>query len=101
VNFLRPWFMEIAARALVDKDPVFTQIRHLSDPAARAMALQHTAFFSFAENFDFDRSTVPPDGLPWQGTRHPIFLDAWPVRSAPAEGKFTTVMQWDSYPTRE
>jgi hypothetical protein len=101
VNPLHPWFINIPARAFIDKDPVFTQIRHLSDPAAITLAQQHTTFFSFAENFGSDRSVIPMDGLAWQGTRHPIFLDAWPATPAPAEGNFTTVMQWDSYPALE
>jgi hypothetical protein len=101
VNPLRPWLMSIPARALVDTDPVFTQIRHLTDPGARALALQHTSFFSFAENIGGSRCTVPDDGLPWQPTRQPIVLDAWPVTPGQADGKFTTVMQWDSYAARE
>ena len=98
VNPLRPWLMEIPARALIDEDPAFTQIKHLTDPAARDLALQHTAFLSFAENIGNGRSAIPDDGLPWQATRQPIVLDAWPVTPAPPHGKFTTVMQWDSYP---
>jgi hypothetical protein len=30
-----------------------------------------------------------------------VVLDAWPVTPAPAGGRYTTVMQWDSYPARE
>lgn len=101
VNPLRPWLMEIPARAFIDKDPVFTQIRHLTDSFALNRAKQHTAFFSFGENIDSDRSTIPKDGLPWQATRHPIFLDAWSVTPGHKQGKFTTVMLWDSYPARE
>jgi hypothetical protein len=97
VNPLRPWLLPIPARALVDKDPAFTQIRHLTDPGARDRALQHTAFFSFGENIGRAGCAVPDDGLPWRSTRHPIFLDAWPVTPAPADGRFTTIMQWDSY----
>ena len=33
-------------------------------------------------------------GLP---TRQPIVLDCWPVTAGPKGGKFTTVMQWESY----
>lgn len=100
VNPLRPWLMEIPARVLVDEDPAFTQIRHLMDPAARSRALQHTAFLSFGENIG-GRSSVPDDGLPWRATRQPVVLDAMPVTPGPAQGKFTTVMQWESYPARE
>lgn len=101
VNPLRPWFMQIPTRAFVDGDPVFIQLRHLSDPAARNLAKQHTAFLSMAENIGLNRSSIPNDGLPWQATRQPIVLDAWPVTPTPPQGKFTTVMQWESYPARE
>ncbi|MHB1562125.1 MAG: glycosyltransferase, partial [Isosphaeraceae bacterium] len=46
-------------------------------------------------------SDVPDDGFPWQATRQPIVLDAWPVTPGPAGGKYTTVMNWSSYPPRE
>ena len=101
VNPLRPWLMEMPARALVDTDPVFTQIRHLTDQPARSLASQHTAFFSLGANISHSRCIIPQDGLPWQATRHPVFLPAWPVTPEVREGKFTTVMQWDSYPPRE
>jgi hypothetical protein len=88
VNPLRPWLAEVPRRALVDTDPVFTQLRHLYDAGARAGAALHTHF-------------VPDDGFPWRPTRQPIVLDAWPVTPGRPEGRFTTVMQWDSYPARE
>ena len=85
---------------LVDTDPVFTQVRHLTDPASRATALQHTAFFSFGENIRSDAGRIPDDQLDWLPTRQPVVLDAWPVTPGPRNGKFTTVMQWDSYQPR-
>ncbi|MGH2413764.1 MAG: hypothetical protein ACRDEA_08750 [Microcystaceae cyanobacterium] len=102
LNPLRPWWLEVPARALIEGDSVFTQIRHLSDPAAREHACQHTAFFSCAENIGLPQCSVPNDGLPWQVTRVPIVLDAWPVTPVTHSlSKFTTVMQWESYPARE
>ena len=41
VNPLRPWFEEASRKALVDEDPVFTQVRHLNDPAAAEYARKH------------------------------------------------------------
>jgi len=101
VNPIRPWFGDIPIRALIDTDPAFTQIRHLEDPSARQLALKHNVFFSFAENWGTEDCVVPDDGFPWQTTRQPIVLQAWPVVPAPKDGKFTTVMQWDSYKVRE
>jgi len=99
VNPLRPWLAHVPHRVFIDTDPAFTQIRHLTDPAAHALALAHTAFFTFAENIA--ESTVPDDGIAWQPTRQPIVLDAWPVTPGPPGGRFTTVMQWDSYRARD
>ncbi|MBD1810653.1 hypothetical protein NDA07_13965 [Microcoleus vaginatus DQ-U2] len=101
VNPLRPWLMTIPYRALVDTDPVFTQLRHLYDPVANKQALAHTSFFSFGENINAPWCLIPQDGLPWQPTRQPVVLDAWAVTPGSVQGKFTTVMQWDSYRARE
>ena len=94
-NPLRDWVSNIPVRVYVDTDPVFTQLRHVSDPTRLERAKQHTAFFSFGGNFARADHLIPDDGLPWQPTRQPVVLDAWPVLSAPDTGAFTTVMQWD------
>ena len=101
VNPLRSWAESIPLRVLVDTDPLFTQVRHLTDPAARNRASQHNTFFTFGENIPAGLSTVPDDGFVWQATRQPIALDHWPVTQGPVAGKFTSVMQWDSYPAIE
>jgi hypothetical protein len=97
INPLQPWFSEIPVRALIDTDPVFTQANHLANPEARALALEHNVFLSFAENILSPTCTVPKDGFNWIPTRQPIALDWWPVTPAPKDGKFTTVMLWNSY----
>ena len=101
VNPLRPWLIKIPARAFVDTDPVFTQVRHLTKPGARYLALQHTSFFTFGENIGLQGSTIPNDGFPWQPTRQPVVLDVWPVTPGRPQGSFTTILQWDSYPAAE
>jgi hypothetical protein len=101
VNPMRPWFLDAPIRVLIDVDPVFNQIRYLSNPAAKELALRHNVFLSFAENIGTKRCIVPDDGLPWKGTHQPIVLEAWPVTPGHPDGKFTTVMKWDSYPAQE
>ena len=54
-------------------------------------------FFSFGENVARQCCAIPNDGLPWQPTRHPIFMDYWPVSPGQPKGQLTTVMLWDSY----
>lgn len=101
VNRLLPFLQEIPVRILIDTDPAFTQIRHLTNENARSRASQHNSFFTFGETIETGQSTVPNDGFHWQATRQPIFLDAWPLRDGPKYGAFTTVMQWESYPPVE
>ena len=97
VNPLRDWFDRIPMRVLIDTDPAFLQIRHLQDKNARQMAARHTAFLSFGGNVG-GAASLPDDGFTWLPTRQPIVLRSWPVVAGPSRGKFTTVMQWESYP---
>lgn len=97
INPLRPWFIQIPHRVLVDTDPVFTQIRHLADSKARVQANRHTCFFSFGENVSGVDGQIPDDGFAWRATRQPIVLEAWPRTLPVPQGSYTTVMQWDSY----
>jgi len=99
-NVLRPWLHAAPVRALIDTDPVFTQLRHLCDADRRARALQHNAFFTFGENICRD-TAIPDDGLPWRPTRQPVVLDKWRATPGPSTKPFTTVMQWESYPSIE
>ena len=96
-NPLRAWTERIDTRVFIDTDPGFTQATHLSDAGLRARAAQHTAFFTFAENIA-TTATLPDDGFPWWPTRQPVVMDLWAAHPAPADGAFTTVMLWDSYP---
>jgi hypothetical protein len=98
VNPLRPWVEGAAHRVLVDKDPVFTQISNAGDAAAAARTAEHTAFFTFAANVGRAGTGMPDDGVAWQPTRHPIWLEGWPSMPRPRNAAFTTVMQWESYP---
>lgn len=101
VNPVRPWLEHVPVRALIDTDPAFSQIRHLTDSSAHSRAAKHNAFFSFAESIATGESSIPDDGFAWQSTRQPIGLDLWPATDGPSSGSLTTVMQWESYPSIE
>ena len=101
VTQLRNGLDQVAKRALIDTDPAFTQICNLTDPAADELSRSHNCFFSFGENVGQSSCSIPDDGIPWQPTRQPIVLDAWPVTPPPVDGPFSTVMQWQSYPARQ
>ena len=101
VNPLREWWAAIPCRVLIDTDPAFTQIRHLTNEKDFAVAKQHTAFFSFGENIGKPGCTIPVDGLNWKPTRQPVVMDVWKEAETEGDGKWTTVMQWDSYKVQQ
>jgi hypothetical protein len=100
-NPIRNWLEDIPLKILVDTDPVFSQIRNLNDPKRMALAQRHNAFFTFGENFGTDSCTIPGDGFSWEPTRQPVVMNAWPFLPGQSDGKFTTVMQWESYASQE
>lgn len=97
INPLRDWWSKIPNRILIDTDPVFTQIRHLTNRHDNEIAQHHTAFFSFGENFGKGGCTIPDDGFAWQPTRQPLLVNAWKITMSDVNAKWTTVLQWDSY----
>jgi hypothetical protein len=100
-NQLRDWFERVPVRAFIDVDPGFTQIRNLTDPEFRRRCEAHTMFFSIGENIGKACSLVPADGFAWYRTRLPVSLDSWPCTAGPRDGRYTTVMQWESLPVHE
>jgi len=101
VNPMRPWFEQVPVRALVDTDPVFTQVKNLTDPVKRADTDRHNVWFTFGESIGQPSYSVPDDGIAWRPTRQPIHLPSWPAQLAPANRIYTTVMQWESYRAAE
>jgi hypothetical protein len=101
VNPLRPWTRQTPVRAYIDEDPCFNQIRILQDPKAKARAAEHTVFFSFGENIAAGTARIPDVGVQWYATRQPVVLDVLAATPGNPDGKFTTVMQWQSYRSLE
>jgi len=97
-----PWLLGVPVRALIDTDPAFTQ----NPPPDRSRSPRHGrsphGFFSFGENLGTGRASVPDDGFPWQPTRQPVVLDAWPVTPAPpGRACSPRSCSGDSYTARE
>lgn len=101
VNPLREYLQDIPTRAYVDTDPVFTQIRHLTDANCFREANMHNRFFSFGENFGTATCSIPDDHFAWQPTRQPLVPDLWEMTPGNKNNAWSTVMQWDSYKAME
>jgi hypothetical protein len=81
-------------RALVDTDPVFTQIG--SHGCGGPFSNYHV-LFTFGENVHRAGCDMPTAGVRWLPTRQPVVTDLWPVRPGDATTAFTTVMNWSAY----
>jgi hypothetical protein len=85
-------------RALVDTDPVFTQIGGHGMGGALD---QYHALFTYGENVHRPGCDMPTAGRRWLPTRQPVVLDLWPVREGEPNAPLTTVMNWSAYGGRE
>jgi hypothetical protein len=97
-NPLREWLQTVPRRSMIDGDPGFTQVRNLVDPMFRRRCEAYTAFFTIGANIGKPHCTIPADGFPWETTRPPISLAAWPCVPVPLNARYTTVMQWETFP---
>jgi hypothetical protein len=90
INWI-PEVEECRRRALVDTDPVFTQIgvQGLGGPFER----YHT-LFTYGENVQKPGCDMPTGGAKWHPTRQPVVLDLWPVEAGDPTAPFTTVSSW-------
>ena len=100
-NPIRDWMQHVPIRALIDTDPLFTQIRNLQDPTRNTLTLSHNKLFSFGENIHLSNCNIPDDGFHWLPTRQPIVLDLWENFYSIKEERFTSIMQWKSYASLE
>lgn len=90
------WIPELAdcrRRALIDTDPVFTQIG--AHGMGRSFHDYHT-LFTYGENVHQPNCDMPVAGAKWLPTRQPVVLDLWPVGTGDPAAPFTTVMSWST-----
>lgn len=81
-------------RALVDTDPVFTQI------GAHGFGGPFSAYhvrFTYGENVHRAACDMPTRGVSWLPTRQPVVLDLWPWEPGNPAAAITTVMNWTAY----
>ena len=107
--WLREPTAAIPMKLFLDGDPMFTQISLATDPGSEyaARVASHERHFSFGMNVGNLGCDVPTAGLNWRPTVQPVSLDWWSKTLMPpgaghiADGAWTTVMNWASYPPKE
>jgi glycosyltransferase involved in cell wall biosynthesis len=95
VNPLRENYMRCRVKAVIDTDPVFTQVKIERDPATSAYYKAHDACFTFGHNLPARKTSVPLSGIDWKPTLPPVLLEEWMPLASPGRG-YTTIGSWDA-----
>ncbi|HAA05499.1 MAG TPA: hypothetical protein DCZ69_02330 [Syntrophobacteraceae bacterium] len=95
VNPLRENYTRCRLKAVIDTDPVFTQVKIDQDPATRSYYQAHDVCFTFGHNLVSKPTTIPLAGIDWKPTVPPILLDQWMPLDSPGQG-YTTIGTWDA-----
>ncbi|HUP48543.1 MAG TPA: hypothetical protein VNA04_07115 [Thermoanaerobaculia bacterium] len=104
---MRDEYASIPVRALIDSDPMFTQIQcetaisfTAGESNLRALLQSHTHHLTYGESQGLPGCRMPSCGVTWQATRQPIVLRHWPLPDEPAreDAAYTTVMNWSAVP---
>src|SRR5271163_646943 len=80
--------------AVIDTDPVFTQLRMIDDADFAAYYRQFDAVATFGRLIGKPQCPLPTHGLDWIGTNQPIALRHWSVTPASSRA-FTTLGKWE------
>jgi hypothetical protein len=102
-TYLRPEYLKIPKRILIDSDPMFTQMQYALELqggggseawSTKQMLEDHNYLFTFGENITAPGCRIPTFQFTWHTTRQPICLHLW-NNGAGIPGKaFTSIMNW-------
>jgi hypothetical protein len=80
--------------AVIDTDPVFTQLRMRHDQDFLNYYKHFDAVATFGRLIGTPACPLPTHGFNWIGTNQPIALKHWPVRPSDSRA-FTTIGKWE------
>src|SRR5207237_4882 len=88
-----PEFRLCRRRALIDMDPLFTQVGLFGGQSID----DHHVHFSYGVNIGHSNCAVPTGGVDWLATVPPVVLDLWRGARESIRPSFTTVANWSAY----
>jgi len=95
VNPLRENYLRCRVKAVIDTDPVFTQMKIAEDERARSYYTAHDACFTYGHNLPSGRPGVPLSGIAWRPTLPPVIMEEWIPLDVMGVG-YTTIGSWDT-----
>jgi len=94
VTPLRPNRPRPRRTAVIDTDPVFTQLRMMHDQSFLDYYRQFDRVATFGRLIGTPACPLPTHGLDWIPTNQPVAMAHWPVTPAAGEA-FTTIGKWE------
>ncbi len=88
-----PEFRLCRRRALVDMDPLFTQIGRFG----AYLINDHHVHFSYGANIGRPGCTVPTSGINWLPTVPPVMSELWEDAPEMPDAPLTTIANWRAY----
>jgi hypothetical protein len=92
---LREEYQRIPARAVIDTDPVFTQVKVAAEAWSHDYFAAHQTCFTYGYNLPSGTTGVPLSDIDWKPLLPPVVLDCWPVGEGPGAG-YTTIGTWEA-----
>jgi hypothetical protein len=96
------WLPEAAKaglRVLVEAEPGYTQMKMAHRLAAGEALDEYDRHYSIGQNIGTSASTAPAAGKAWRAVFNPVVPELFPTTPAPADGPFTTIMNWRAHDT--
>jgi hypothetical protein len=92
---LREAYRRIPARAVIDTDPVFTQVKVATDAWTHDYYAAHQTCFTYGCNIPGGATDVPVSDIDWKPLLPPVVLDFWPTGEGPGT-HYTTIGTWEA-----
>lgn len=84
-------------KVLIDGEPAFTQLKMQKKLAEGRLSDAYDLYYTTGQNIGTHRSSAVTGGREWRHLFHPVCTDAVPYTDPVDSGKYTTVMNWQSY----
>jgi hypothetical protein len=88
-----PEFRLCGRRAMIDMDPLFTQVERFG---AEVLDDYHV-HFTYGANIGRPGCTIPTAGVEWRPTVPPVVPEMWSGATPAADAPFTTIANWGAY----
>lgn len=88
-------YLQAPVKAVIDTDPVFTQVKVATDPWTREYYQAHDVCFTYGCNLPAGTTEVPLSGIDWKPLLPPVILDQWP-RGLGRGDAYTTIGTWEA-----